>query len=92
MYNGFGWDALGESPCASIADDDGGSAFGHRSPLGVIIIEPNPPLYGVLWVKAMSSSWTSDGSATGIMTSLEASFLEAQLSLWNFSYIGGQGW
>jgi hypothetical protein len=67
---------------AAILDDgDGGGAFGRRYPVGGIIFELHPPLYGVLWVKALSSTWTSDSGAFGVVTFLEASFLETQLSL-----------
>ena len=34
---------------------------------------------GVLWVKTLSSSWTDDGGAFGVVPFLEASSLETQL-------------
>ena len=34
---------------------------------------------GFLWVKTMSTCWTSDDDATGVVTFLEASLLEIHL-------------
>ena len=50
-------------------------------PVGGVIFELHPPLFGVLWAKAQSSSWTDNGGAIGVVASLEASLLEAQHSL-----------
>ena len=58
-----------------------GNLFGDNGsdvilPIVGVILGFHTPLYGVLVVKALSSSWTSDGGATGVVPSLEASFLE----------------
>jgi hypothetical protein len=47
-------------------------------PVGGIILELQPCCTGVLWVKTLSRSWTSDGGTFGIVPSLEASSLETQ--------------
>jgi hypothetical protein len=39
-------------------------------PDGGIIFELHPPLFGVLWAKAQSSSWTDNSGDIGVMTSL----------------------
>ena len=49
---------------------------GVALPVEGVIFELHPPLFGVLWAKAQSSSWTYNGGAIGIMTSLEALLLE----------------
>jgi len=54
---------------------------GVALPVGGVIFELHPPLFGVLWAKAQSSSWTDDGGAIGVVTSLEALLLETQHSL-----------
>ena len=58
--------------------------------VGGVIFELHPPLFGVLWAKAQSSSWTDNGDAIGVMASLEASLLEAQHSL-ELAAEGGDG-
>ena len=50
-------------------------------PVGGVIFELHPPLFGVLWAKAQSSSWTNNGGDIGVVTSLEALLLETQHSL-----------
>jgi len=64
------------------------------APLGValsvggVIFELHPPLFGVLWAKARSSSWTDNGGAIGVVTFLKALLLETKPSLG----VGGRGW
>ena len=61
-----------------------GNLFGDNGsdvilPIVGVILGFHTPLYGVLVVKALSSSWTSDGGAFGAVSSLEASSSEAYL-------------
>jgi len=72
----------------SHADGDGGGAFGRRSPRLGIIFELHPPLFGVLWAKARSSSWTDNGGAISVVTFLKVLLLETKPSLG----VGGRGW
>jgi hypothetical protein len=61
--------------------DDGGVLARHF-PVGGVILELQPCCTGVLWVKTLSGSWTSDDGAFGVVPSLEASSLESQLGWW----------
>ena len=56
------------------------------------MLEPQSWCTGVLWVKIMSSFWTDDGGAFGIVPFLEASSLENQLIVLRYSWSFGQGW
>ena len=49
--------------------------------VGGVIFELHPPLFGVLWAKAQSSSWTDNSGDIGVVTSLEALLLKTQHSL-----------
>ena len=92
VCSGLGSFALGERPCRQVPDGDGGGAFGRRSPRwGRHLRAPPTTAWAVLWAKALSSSWTSDSGATGVVTSLEASLLETQHSLKSVAK-GGDGY
>lgn len=67
-----------------LVGDGGGSALGRRSSRWGHHVGALSLLHEVLWVKTLSGLWTSDGSAIGVMPSLEASFLEIQLGLWQY--------
>jgi hypothetical protein len=93
-----GWEAPGESPCQHFACGYGGGALGHNSPRWGRHVEPHSWCTGILWVKTLSSSWTDDGGALGVVPSLKASTLETQLGfgniglLWSWkTAIGGGG-
>ena len=58
-------------------------------PVGGVIFELHPPLYGSLG-ENMFSSWTSDGGATGVVTFLEAPLLGPNLA-WEVGGRGGDG-
>ena len=55
--------------------------LGVALPVGGVIFELHPPLFGVLWAKAQSSSWTDNSGDIGVVTSLEALLLKTQHSL-----------
>jgi len=66
----------------AIADDlagaDGGGVLGRRSPVGGVILSSIPTARNSLGENPVHV-WTSDGGATGVVPSLEASSLETQL-------------
>ena len=49
-------------------------------PVGGIILEVIPSA-GFLWVKTLSTCWTSDSGAIGVVTFLEASLVETMQDL-----------
>ncbi|CAO2045471.1 unnamed protein product [Urochloa humidicola] len=61
---------------------DGDGALRVVLPVGGVILEPIHVAQGSLGENPVQF-WTSDGGTTGVVTSLEASFLETHLRLWH---------
>ena len=69
---------FGESHCGDLAGADGGGILGRRSPVGGVILSSIPTARNSLGENPVHV-WKSDGGATNVVPSLEASSLETQL-------------
>ena len=80
---------FGESHCGDLAGADSGGVLGHHSPVGGIILSSIPTARNSLGENPVHV-WKSDGGATNVVPSLEASSLETQLDF-RRRFGGGQG-